>query len=165
LEHIWTPWRMDYIQNNSKKNDCIFCLAVQAEDDAKQLVFYRGERIFMILNRYPYCSGHVMCVPYSHKSQLQDLTSETRMEMMENVNNAVQVLQQVYQPEGFNVGINLGKVAGAGVAEHLHIHIVPRWGGDTSFVTSIGQTRVVPEALDETYRRVKDAWGSLKSES
>jgi len=161
LEHIWTPWRMKYIQNNSKNHDCIFCLAANKEDDAKQLVFYRGERVFMILNRYPYTSGHVMCVPYAHKRQLQDLTRETRMEMMENVNNAVQVLQQVYQPEGFNVGINLGKVAGAGVAEHLHIHILPRWGGDTSFITSVGQTRVVPEALDETYRRVKDAWERL----
>jgi len=149
---------MKYIQNNSQKNDCIFCLAVLAEDDAEQLVFYRGEHAFMILNRYPYTSGHVMCVPYAHKRQLHDLNKETRMEMMEDVTRAVQVLQQVYQPEGFNIGINLGKLAGAGVAEHLHIHIIPRWGGDTSFISSIGQTRVLPEALDETYRRVKEAW-------
>ncbi|MEA3327001.1 MAG: HIT domain-containing protein [Chloroflexota bacterium] len=164
LEHIWTPWRMKYIQNNSQKNGCIFCLAVQAEDDARQLIFYRGEHAFMILNRYPYTSGHVMCVPFAHKRHLQDLTRETRMEMMEDVTRAVQVLQQVYQPEGFNIGINLGELAGAGVAEHLHIHIVPRWGGDTSFISSIGQTRVLPEALDETYRRVREAWEALKTQ-
>jgi len=99
-----------------------------------------------------------MCVPHAHKRNLEDLTQETRMELMEDINKAVQVLQQLYQPEGFNVGINLGKVAGAGVAEHLHIHVVPRWGGDTSFMTSVGQTRVLPESLDETYQRVKEAW-------
>jgi ATP adenylyltransferase len=101
-----------------------------------------------------------MCVPFAHKKNLGDLKIETRIALMEDVNRAVQVLQALYQPEGFNVGINLGKVAGAGVAEHLHIHIVPRWGGDTSFITSVGQTRVLPEALENTYQRVKEAWES-----
>ncbi len=163
MEHIWTPWRMKYIQNNPKHDGCIFCQAVEAEDDAAQYIFARGKHTFMILNRYPYTSGHVMCVPYAHKSSLDDLAKETRMALMEDVNQAVQVLQELYQPEGFNVGINLGKVAGAGVAEHLHIHVVPRWGGDTSFMTSVGQTRVLPESLEDTYQRVKEAWESYQS--
>ena len=112
----------------------------------------------MILNRYPYTSGHIMCVPYVHVSRLEDLTTEVRVELMEQVTKAVTVLSAVYQPEGFNVGMNLGDVAGAGIADHLHMHIVPRWGGDTSFISTLGQTRVLPESLAETYQRVKEAW-------
>ncbi len=158
MDHIWTPWRMAYIQENREEGCCIFCQAAQAEDDVKHLVFYRGDHVFMILNRYPYTSGHVMCVPYAHQAQLHDLTQATRLEMMELTSKAVEVLQLVYRPDGFNVGLNLGAMAGAGVAEHLHMHIVPRWGGDTSFMASVGNTRVLPESLPETYMRVKEAW-------
>lgn len=162
MNYIWTPWRMKYIQENRDEKGCIFCLAAAAEDGLENLVFYRGEGVFMILNRYPYTSGHIMCVPYVHVRHLQDLSREVRNELMESASKAVEVLQSVYEPEGFNLGLNLGDVAGAGIAEHLHMHIVPRWGGDTSFISTVGQTRVLPESLQETYRRVKEAWDSFK---
>jgi len=164
LDHIWTPWRMEYIQEHNEDKACIFCSAAKGEDDRENLVFYRGKHVFMILNRYPYTSGHVMCVPYAHKPRLRDITQETRGEMMELVNKAVEVLQQVYTPEGFNIGLNLGEVAGAGVAEHLHMHIVPRWTGDTSFMSAVGNTRVLPESLPDTYKRVIEAWEAFGSE-
>jgi len=156
---------MKYIQENRPDNECIFCLAAESKEDEKHLVFYRGEHVYMILNRYPYTSGHVMCVPYVHVPRLHDLKQATRTEMMELVSLSVEVLQSVYEPDGFNVGLNLGEVAGAGVADHLHSHIVPRWGGDTNFMTSVGGTRVLPETLGDTYRRVKDAWDRFAMES
>lgn len=158
LETIWTPWRMKYIQDPHDDTECAFCLAAQMEDGPENLVFYRGRDIFMILNRYPYTSGHVMCVPYMHVSQMADLKPHAHHEMMDLAVKAMDVLQAVYHPEGFNIGMNLGKVAGAGIEDHLHLHIVPRWGGDTNFMSSVGQTRVLPEFLSDTYRRVKEAW-------
>jgi ATP adenylyltransferase len=128
VNHIWTPWRMKYIQGNSDEKGCVFCLAAEGDDGLDNLVFHRGEGVFMILNRYPYTSGHVMCVPYVHVDRLQDLLRATRLELMDMVCKAIEVLQLVYHPEGFNIGLNLGKVAGAGIADHLHMHIVPRWG-------------------------------------
>ena len=162
MDHLWTPWRMKYILEHHDYEDCIFCEAARAEQDGENLVFYRGEQAFMILNRYPYTSGHVMCVPYAHEARLHDLQREARVEIMELVSKAVQVLQVVYSPEGFNVGLNLGEIAGAGVEEHLHMHIVPRWQGDTSFMSAVGQTRVLPESLPDTFRRVKEAWDSFE---
>lgn len=162
MDHIWTPWRMQYIQGNTKDDGCIFCLAAEGSDDRENLVFYRGENVFMILNRYPYTSGHVMCVPYDHESRLQDLSDEIRNELMACITKTVAILQEVYDPEGFNIGLNLGAVAGAGVAEHLHVHIVPRWTGDTSFMTAVSATRVLPEVLADTFRRVKEAWEAVE---
>ena len=161
MNHIWTPWRMKYIQEHNDDKGCVFCLAAEGDDGLSNLVFHRGEGIFMILNRYPYTSGHVMCVPYVHVDRLQDLPRATRLELMDMVCKAVEVLQLVYHPEGFNIGLNLGKVAGAGIADHLHMHIVPRWGGDTNFMSAVGQTRVLPESLSDTYRRVKEAWDAF----
>jgi ATP adenylyltransferase len=149
---------MKYVEKNNNDEGCVFCLALEAENDEKNLIFHRGQNVFMILNRYPYTSGHLMCVPKAHQSQLWDLTSETRYEMMDLINIALQVLEEVYHPEGYNIGWNLGGIAGAGITEHLHAHIVPRWGGDTSFMTAIGQTRVLPESLEKTFSRVKAAW-------
>ena len=162
MDHIWTPWRMKYIQEHNDYEGCIFCLAAEAEDSIDNLIFFRGKNVFMILNRYPYTSGHMMCVPYAHKKNLQDLTRDTRLEMMDFVTKAVEVLQSVYHPEGFNIGLNLGELAGAGVEQHLHMHIVPRWGGDSNFMSIVGETRVLPESLVETYHRVKQAWDKLK---
>lgn len=159
LDYLWTPWRMKYIEKNDNEGACVFCLAAEGINDQNNLIFYRGQNVFMILNRFPYTSGHLMCVPYEHRSRLWDLTQETRHEMMDMINQSVRVLDDVYHPEGFNIGWNLGGIAGAGIADHLHAHIVPRWGGDTSFMTAIGETRVLPESLDETYSRVKEAWG------
>lgn len=158
MDYIWTPWRMKYILEHQDYDGCIFCLAAAEKDGEENLVFHRGDHCFMILNRYPYTSGHVMCVPYVHQSRLQNLTRQTRIEMIDFVSKAVEVLQSVYHPDGFNVGLNLGEMAGAGVADHLHMHIVPRWAGDTNFITVVGQARVLPETLSETYRKVKEAW-------
>ena len=149
---------MKYIQGDRPGEGCVFCLAAESDDGLGNLVFHRGEGVFMILNRFPYTSGHVMCVPYAHVSNLQDLTPEVRSELMEMVTKAVTVLGSVYNPEGFNVGMNLGNIAGAGIADHLHMHIVPRWGGDTSFISILGGTRVLPESLEDSYQRIKDAW-------
>jgi ATP adenylyltransferase len=149
---------MKYIQGNRTEQGCVFCRAANGEDGLENLVFHRGEGAFMILNRFPYTSGHVMCVPYAHVEQLPKLPRQVQHEVIELVTKAVAVLSEVYQPEGFNVGMNLGEIAGAGIAEHLHMHIVPRWGGDTSFISTVGQTRVLPESLEETYQRVKAAW-------
>jgi ATP adenylyltransferase len=161
LNYIWTPWRMKYIQERRDEADCVFCLAAEAPDGVENLVFHRGEAVFMILNRYPYTSGHLMCVPLKHVDRLQDLPQDARVELIDMVSKAVEVLSSVYHPQGFNIGLNLGEVAGAGIADHLHMHIVPRWGGDTNFMSAVGQTRVLPESLLETYRRVKEAWEGL----
>ena len=164
MDHIWTPWRMKYIQENEKSSGCVFCTAANAADDAEQLIFFRGKTAFMILNRYPYTSGHVMCVPYVHESRLHDLSRKTRIEIMELTSKAVEVLQRVYQPDGFNVGLNLGEMAGAGIAKHLHMHIVPRWGGDTNFMSSVGNTRVLPESLEDTFQRIRQMWLQIDKE-
>lgn len=162
MDHIWAPWRMKYIQEHQGYEECVFCVAARAKDDGENLIFYRGTEVFIILNRFPYTSGHIMCVPFAHKNQLQDLTKAARSEMMDLTSRAVEVLQAVYEPDGFNVGMNQGAMAGAGVAEHLHMHIVPRWGGDNNFMSTVGRTRVLPESLAETFKRVKAAWESFK---
>jgi len=141
-----------------KKNGCVFCGALTLKDGPESLIISRGQTAFVILNAFPYTSGHLMVLPYQHVPDLSDLDSDTRAEMMELVTKSSQVLKTLYTPEGFNIGINMGEAAGAGIEEHIHIHIVPRWMGDTNFMTAVGQTRVLPEALDETYRRVKNAW-------
>ena len=153
---------MKYIQEHHDYPGCVFCQAAAEPDGEENLIFHRGEHVFMILNRFPYTSGHVMCVPYAHVDRLHALSQEARAEMMEMTNKAIDVLQLVYKPEGFNVGLNLGEMAGAGVADHLHMHIVPRWGGDTNFMSTVGETRVLPESLTETYERVKTAWNNFQ---
>lgn len=163
MEYLWTPWRMKYIQERHNYDGCIFCLAAQDNHDEENFIFYRGEHVFMILNSFPYTSGHVMCVPYAHEGHLQDLTQATRAEMMDVVSKGVEVLQLVYQPDGFNIGINLGELAGAGIAEHLHTHIVPRWSGDTNFMSALANTRVLPETLPQAYERIKSAWEKFRA--
>lgn len=158
MNYLWSPWRMSYIENHSKEEQCVFCAALASEDDPKNLIVTRGERAFVILNRYPYTSGHLMVVPFQHCSSLEQLDSQTRADIMELTNQATLVLRTVYNPQGFNLGMNIGEAAGAGIAEHIHLHIVPRWGGDTNFMSSLADTRVLPEALEDTYHRVQSAW-------
>ncbi|GAB4581972.1 MAG: HIT domain-containing protein [Anaerolineales bacterium] len=160
MNHLFSPWRMTYIQNNKPKDGCVFCHALTEADSAENLIVFRGERAFVILNRFPYTSGHVMVLPYDHQPTLEVLPPETRAEMIELTTQATRILTDIYHPQGFNVGINLGEAAGAGIEAHLHIHIVPRWVGDVNFMTAVGQTRVLPEALEETWRRVQEAWAS-----
>jgi ATP adenylyltransferase len=146
---------MEYIENNTKVDGCVFCLMHEREDSAENLIAYRGRYAFVILNRYPYTSGHLMVVPFEHKSNLEELDSETRAEMMELTARCMRVLRQIYNPQGFNMGANIGEAAGAGIKEHVHIHIVPRWAGDTNFMSAVGETRVLPETLASTFERVK----------
>ncbi|HTX79515.1 MAG TPA: HIT domain-containing protein [Longilinea sp.] len=158
MKRLWSPWRIKYIQREVKDESCIFCNALQKPDGVENLIVFRGEHAFVILNRYPYTSGHVMVVPYAHQPSFEDLDADTRCELMEMITHATRVVRAVYKPEGFNVGANLGAIAGAGVSGHVHFHIVPRWGGDANFMTTIGEARVLPEELDETYRRLKEEW-------
>ena len=162
LKHIWSPWRMEYIQSNKNEEGCAFCIEMARPDGPENLILFRGQRVFLILNRFPYTSGHLMVVPYQHESTLEALDENTRAEMMAVTNQGIQALRNVYDPQGFNVGINIGEAAGAGITKHVHMHIVPRWIGDTNFMSSLGSTRVLPETLEETYRRVKEAWDALK---
>lgn len=159
MEHIWAPWRMKYIQETSKKK-CFFCEGLKDKDNAANLIVKRGELAFVMLNRYPYTSGHLMVVPYSHTGSIEEIPIETKTEMMELITQATQVLGKVYGAEGFNIGANLGPMAGAGVADHLHFHIVPRWSGDTNFMTTVSNARVLPETLTDSYKRIKDNWSS-----
>jgi ATP adenylyltransferase len=157
MNYLWSPWRMKYIQNHDEEG-CVFCNVQAQPDSPENLIIFRGRRAFVILNRYPYTSGHLMVVPVDHQSSFEDLDAETRAEVMELTTECIQVLRKVYQPEAFNVGANIGAVAGAGIVGHVHMHIVPRWGGDTNFMSSLGQTRVLPEELEETYRRIREGW-------
>lgn len=158
MKRIWSPWRAQFIQSKEKPAGCIFCDAVKKQDGAENLIIARSKLGFVILNRYPYTSGHVMVVPFQHVPSYEELDQPTRSELMELINQATGVIRKVYQPEGFNVGANLGLPAGAGVASHIHFHIVPRWIGDANFMSTVGEVRVLPEELEETYRKLKDAW-------
>jgi ATP adenylyltransferase len=153
---------MDYIKDPHKDETCVFCQVQSEVENVDTLVVARGERAYLILNRFPYTSGHLMVVPYEHQANLEDLQQQTRMEIMEMAAKATQVLKEIYHPEGFNVGINIGEAAGAGITAHIHLHIVPRWLGDTNFMSTLGQTRVLPETLEDTYKQVKSTWANLE---
>jgi ATP adenylyltransferase len=148
---------MEYIESN-KEEGCVFCSAQEMEDGAENLIAFRGEHAYVILNRYPYTSGHLMVVPLDHKPNLEELDPLTRAEMMELTSRCMTVLRTIYHPEAFNMGANIGASAGAGIKSHVHIHIVPRWQGDTNFMTVVGDTRVLPEAIESTYQRVRNGF-------
>jgi len=158
LEYIWSPWRMDYIQSDKNKDGCILCGEINKRDSQENLILYRSDHIIVIVNRFPYTSGHLMVVPIVHKASIENLDHKTLAEMMELTAKAIEVLRNEYHPQGFNVGINIGEAAGAGILDHVHLHVVPRWVGDTSFISALGGTRVLPEDIFETYTRIKKAW-------
>ena len=164
MKHLWSPWRMTYIEKHKDEQGCAFCRALERPDGPDNLIIFRGQRAFVILNRYPYTSGHLMVVPYVHQSSLEILEADIRAEVMELAALGITVLRQVYNPQGFNIGINIGEAAGAGITEHVHLHIVPRWTGDTSFMSSLGQTRVLPESLEDSYRRIREEWSKKDKE-
>jgi ATP adenylyltransferase len=157
MDYLWTPWRYKYIADTAKDTSCIFCDAIAANDDAKTQIVLRGTASFVILNRYPYTSGHVMIVPYAHVADLAAADPGTLAEMMRIAQRVQKALQQTYHPDGFNLGMNLGRAAGAGVAGHLHLHVLPRWVGDTNFMTVVSETRVEPEDLATTYEKLRKA--------
>ena len=157
MERIWAPWRLEYVKDASKDNEseCIFCAALDAGDDEANLIVRRGDRCFVILNKFPYTNGHLMVAPYEHIAELQGLDDATLAEIMSLVQRGIAALEASYSPHGYNVGFNQGRVAGAGVEHHIHMHVVPRWGGDTNFMTTVGDTKVLPEALSTTYANLK----------
>jgi ATP adenylyltransferase len=158
-ERLWAPWRIEYIKGE-KSDDCIFC-SKPALDDEAALIVCRGERCFVMLNAFPYTSGHVMVAPYAHLPDLADLDEATSLELIVLTQRSIRAIRAAYRSEGFNVGANLGSVAGAGVADHVHVHVVPRWEGDTNFMPVLGEVRVLPESLDETRRSLAEAFAGL----
>jgi ATP adenylyltransferase len=159
MDYLWTPWRYRYIASVKKEDSCVFCDAVATNDDVATLIVLRGDKNFIILNRFPYTSGHVMIVPYAHVADLISTDAETLAEMMRLAQRVQAALLNLYRPEGFNIGMNQGRAAGAGIVGHLHLHVLPRWAGDANFMTVVGETRVEPEELSTTYQRLRDALG------
>lgn len=152
MKTIWAPWRIEYI-TKEKEEGCIFCEKPKERNDRENLILYRGESGFIILNRYPYANGHLMAVPYRHVKELAELNDRERVEIMNLTIKSIEILKAM-KPDGFNIGMNLGRVAGAGIDDHLHFHIVPRWSGDTNFMPVIGDIKVMPEYLDQTYLKL-----------
>ena len=154
MKQIWAPWRMEYIQME-KEEGCILCEKPRLDGDAANYILYRGDKNFVIMNSYPYNPGHLMIAPYRHIASLEELTDEELHDHFDIVRLSITVVRQVFSPGGFNLGMNIGKVAGAGIEDHVHTHIVPRWQGDTNCMPVISDIRVVPEALAETYQKLK----------
>ncbi len=156
MEHLWAPWRMGYVTAEQPKG-CIFCTKPAAADDEANQILYRGELVCLMLNTFPYNTGHLMVTPLRHVGDPLDLSPQESSELLYTIRIAMEILRIAFTPEGFNIGMNVGHVAGAGYADHFHIHVVPRWSGDTNFMAVTADTRVVPEALADTYRRLKEA--------
>jgi ATP adenylyltransferase len=160
MDYLWTPWRYAYVSGGEKATGCVFCELVKQKDDEKALIAYRGEQCFVVLNRFPYTPGHVMIVPYAHLDELRKLPSEAASEMIALAQRLETVLRELYHPDGINLGMNIGKAAGAGIAGHIHMHVLPRWVADANFMSVVGETRVLPETLDVTWERIKKAMSS-----
>lgn len=157
MERLWSPWRMEYIVSR-KGNGCVFCDKTSDNDDESNYIVHRGEKCYVMLNLYPYNNGHLLVSPYRHVPSTEQLEEDELIEVMFLVNRSLRALRQAMYPDGFNMGINIGKAAGAGIEGHVHIHVVPRWQGDTNFMPICSQARVIPELLDETYQKLKAAW-------
>ncbi|WP_286933277.1 MULTISPECIES: HIT family protein [Aminobacterium] len=160
MESIFAPWRMAYISSSTeeKEEHCIFCDFPKEDRDEDRLILFRGEKCFVMCNAFPYNPGHLMVAPYRHTALYENLLDEELLEMHRLAGHCLKVLKKVMAPQGFNLGVNLGRVGGAGFDGHLHLHIVPRWNGDTNFMPVLAETRVIPESLEQTYCKIKDAW-------
>ncbi len=167
MEHLWAPWRMNYIASKTPQSqiqECIFCVKAAENRDAENYILHRGERCFMLLNLYPYNNGHLMIAPYQHVGSIEQLDAETLAEMMAQTQLALRALRKAMGPDGFNMGINMGKVAGAGFADHVHMHIVPRWNGDTNFMPVLADVKVMPDFLENTWQQLKQAIEEVQQE-
>jgi len=156
MENLWAPWRMEYIlkEKHGISEPCIFCHRIKQKTDRKNLILYRSQDAFIIMNRYPYNNGHVMVVPYRHSGDITDLLANEKADLFRLVQLSIQALQEDMIPHGFNIGMNLGRAAGAGIEDHIHFHVVPRWNGDTNFMPVISNTKVISEALDKSYQKL-----------
>lgn len=162
MDHLWAPWRMQFIRElREYRGGCVFCELGVPGDDRERLVLHRGKFCFVLMNKYPYNNGHVMIIPYRHTGVLADLNPEEHLEMMKLCSESIEVMKKTIEAEGFNCGINVGKVAGAGIDDHVHMHVVPRWNGDNNFMPVIADTRSMPEYLLETYDRLAGGFKSL----
>ena len=157
MERLWAPWRLEYVQTADEQDGCVFCAAAEG-DDEPYLVVYRGERAFVLLNRFPYNSGHLLVAPYRHGAGFAELDDAEALEIHRLATQGIAALAAVYSPDGHNVGWNVGRVAGAGIVDHAHLHVVPRWSGDTSFMTVLADVKVIPEHLAESRRKLAGAW-------
>lgn len=160
MDHLWSPWRYRYVSKADSPAGCVLCDKIEQNDDRANLVLFRGRHCFVILNLFPYTTGHLMIVPYAHVSTMEDAPAGSLEEMMDLTRAASRHLRAVYKPTGLNIGMNIGECAGAGIAGHIHMHVLPRWPGDVSFMTSIAETRVLPEDLHTTYQRLHEAFHS-----
>jgi ATP adenylyltransferase len=158
MDYLWTPWRYAYV-TAKKSEGCIFCELPKLGDDEKARIVFRGEHCYIVLNTFPYTPGHVMIVPFAHLDELQKLPTEAAREMMELSQRMEGVLRDLYHPDGINLGMNIGQAAGAGVAGHIHMHVLPRWFADANFVSVVGETRILPETLEITWKRMTEALG------
>ena len=158
MEHLWAPWRLEYVQNADNQHGCVFCNAAAAADDVRQLVVHRGERAFVLLNKFPYASGHLLVAPYRHGLHFGDLDAAEVLEIHRLGAHGLEALAATYAPEGYNLGWNLGRIAGAGIPDHGHLHVVPRWAGDTNFMPVLADVKVIPEHLTATRARLANAW-------
>jgi ATP adenylyltransferase len=163
MDYLWTPWRYAYVSTAEKASGCIFCDLPKLGDDVKARIVHRAQYCFVILNTYPYTPGHVMIVPFTHLDELRKLPAEAAYEMMELSQRMESVLRTLYHPDGINLGMNIGKAAGAGVAGHIHMHALPRWVADANFLSVVGETRILPESLEITYARIKEALEEKRS--
>jgi ATP adenylyltransferase len=158
MERLWAPWRLEYVQNADKQDGCIFCAAAASDDDEGQLVVHRGEHAFVLLNKFPYASGHLLVAPYRHGLNFGDLDEAEVLEIHRLGAQGLEALAATYAPEGYNLGWNIGRIAGAGIPDHGHLHVVPRWGGDTNFMPVFADVKVIPEHLSATWARLAAAW-------
>lgn len=163
-QRLWAPWRLEYIKSD-KTGECIFCTKPALGDDEKALIPHRGERCFVILNAFPYNNGHLMVAPYEHGGELEAVDEPTALELVQLVQRSLRALGSAFGPDGYNVGLNQGRIAGAGMADHVHFHVVPRWGGDTNFMPVLSDTRVMNQSLEDTYHVVRDAFAALDGAS
>jgi ATP adenylyltransferase len=157
MDYLWTPWRYAYVSTAEKATSCVFCDAIKIDDDEKMMIAHRGEHCYVILNAYPYTPGHVLIVPYVHLDELQKLPAEAASEMMALSQKMETVLRELYHPDGINLGMNIGKAAGAGIAGHIHMHVLPRWVADANFLSVVGETRLLPETLEQTWKKLRKA--------
>ena len=167
MDYLWSPWRYRYVAQTDRNPGCVFCEKLEKDqtDDGKNLVLFRGKRNFIVLNLFPYTTGHSMVVPYDHVADITRTDPDTLHEMIDLARKVQQALTEVYSPQGFNLGMNIGRMAGAGVADHVHFHILPRWDGDSNFMTVVGETRVVPESLSTTYEKLLPFFASSGNRS